>query len=65
MDKCCIVREMDIWQAIENDRTVLAPDGTECRVVKFKNGRAKIRHYTDDGRVFEAWVEIGSLRTKE
>lgn len=56
---------MTIFEAIENDKTVLAPDGTECRVVKFKNGKAKIRHYTDDGRVMEAWVSIDSLRVKK
>ena len=56
---------MTIWEAIENDKTVIAPDGTECRVVKFKNGKAKIRHYADDGRVMEAWVSIESLKVKK
>lgn len=53
---------MTIWHAIEQDKTVVTRDGMECRVVKLKNGKAKVRHYTDDGRVLEAWVDVNSLK---
>jgi hypothetical protein len=56
---------MTIWQAIEQEKTVVTQDGFECRVVKWKNGRAKVRHYMDDGRVMEAWVSIESLKVKK
>lgn len=52
---------MTIWQAIEEDKTVVTRDGFECRVVKLKNGKAKVRHYTDDGKVMEAWVDVNTL----
>jgi len=60
-----MVRVMDIFEAIENGEWVIAPDGSECIVLKMKKGKAKVRRITERGDIQEAWIPVYKLNVKK
>lgn len=56
---------MTIYEAINKDLPVYTPDGSECRVIKLREGKAKLFRLTKDGMLQKSgWVPVESLKVK-
>jgi hypothetical protein len=55
---------MTIFEAYAQDKLVELPDGTVCKIYRIKDGKAKIRTLTKDGKIMQAWVWLEQLKVK-
>jgi len=54
-----------VWKAIAEGQNVLAPDGSEVKVHKIKNGKAILLRVSKDGMLQKsAWTPIEQLKVK-
>jgi len=56
---------MTIYEAIGKDLPLLSPDGSECRVIKLRAGKARLVRLTKNGMLQKSgWVQVESLKLK-
>lgn len=53
-----------IFEAIEKNQNVISPDGSECRVVRMKNGEVKVVRVKDGKFQQSGWMPVAVLRLK-
>jgi lysophospholipid acyltransferase (LPLAT)-like uncharacterized protein len=53
-----------IFEAIEKNQFVISPDGSECRVIRMKDGKVKVARVKDGKLQQSGWMPVAVLRLK-